>query len=441
MGSMNDIVASSGLSSQAQAVLAFAGSVWLAVCVVLGTMVCRRVFGSGSQQTKPSSTSSKSKRSAAPKADVVLESVQPVEQTTIKPSLSKQQKKALLAKSKHKPGGLSVESKAHPSCVNTLKGHGDRVTGLAFSADGKWLASSCEDRVVRLFKVDDAAAKSIQTIRVNLEREPAVGVCFGSNSSEVVVATSGAVGGGSLSKYGVPNNPGKQPEQAWEHKDIHGKNEVATMSTGRQGSEPPLLVTTCQRKTEVGVWYADTGRPIQMLDTNQLKNHMAAISPDGRFIAAAAFTSDVKIWEAKYGKGNNSGVSVAHVMNLKGHKGAVNWLCFDAEGTRAITASKDKTLMVWNLNVRYHLNEDPRVLKKLEVEQPYEMIAVSPDNVLAAVFGTTLIFQCLDSGEVLEKVENAHASAVTALVWAPSQAGGFLATASGASVRLWKSPK
>ena len=31
------------------------------------------------------------------------------------------------------------------------------------------------------------------------------------------------------------------------------------------------------------------------VDTNQLKNNMADISPNGRFIAAAAFTADVKV--------------------------------------------------------------------------------------------------------------------------------------------------
>lgn len=31
------------------------------------------------------------------------------------------------------------------------------------------------------------------------------------------------------------------------------------------------------------------------VDTNQLKNTMATLSPNGRFIAAAAFTADVKV--------------------------------------------------------------------------------------------------------------------------------------------------
>ena len=46
---------------------------------------------------------------------------------------------------------------------------------------------------------------------------------------------------------------------------------------------------------------------------------MAAMSPDGRFLAAAAFTADVKIWEVVCAKGG--GVQgVDRVMQLKGHK-------------------------------------------------------------------------------------------------------------------------
>lgn len=43
------------------------------------------------------------------------------------------------------------------------------------------------------------------------------------------------------------------------------------------------------------LWHGKTGKEVGHVDTNQLKNNMAAISPDGRFIAAAAFTGDVKV--------------------------------------------------------------------------------------------------------------------------------------------------
>jgi sugar lactone lactonase YvrE len=49
--------------------------------------------------------------------------------------------------------------------------------------------------------------------------------------------------------------------------------------------------------------YASTGKLVEMVNTNQLVNNGMAISPDGRFFAAATFTADVKIWELSWGKG------------------------------------------------------------------------------------------------------------------------------------------
>jgi transducin beta-like protein 2 len=47
--------------------------------------------------------------------------------------------------------------------------------------------------------------------------------------------------------------------------------------------------------TDIKVWHGKSGKEFGTVDTNQLKNNMADISPNGRFIAAAAFTADVKV--------------------------------------------------------------------------------------------------------------------------------------------------
>ena len=47
--------------------------------------------------------------------------------------------------------------------------------------------------------------------------------------------------------------------------------------------------------TDIILWHGKTGKTLGHVDTNQLKNNMAAVSPNGRFIAAAAFTADVKV--------------------------------------------------------------------------------------------------------------------------------------------------
>lgn len=44
------------------------------------------------------------------------------------------------------------------------------------------------------------------------------------------------------------------------------------------------------------------GRELAMLEPNSLTNHDLAVSADGRFVAVASFTAEVKIWELKWAK-------------------------------------------------------------------------------------------------------------------------------------------
>lgn len=69
-------------------------------------------------------------------------------------------------------------------------------------------------------------------------------------------------------------------------------------------------------------------------------------------------------------------------LNLKAHSKGVTCLAFASDSSRAVTASKDGTWAVWNLQVRYHLNEDPKLLS-----QQSQVCCASPDcfrNVNAA---------------------------------------------------------
>jgi WD40 repeat protein len=47
-------------------------------------------------------------------------------------------------------------------------------------------------------------------------------------------------------------------------------------------------------------------------------------------------------------------------MELKGHKSQVMCAAISADNKRAVTASKDGMLRVWDINVRYELEEDPK---------------------------------------------------------------------------------
>ena len=62
--------------------------------------------------------------------------------------------------------------------------------GVAFSADGSALATACEDRTIRLFKLSDVAAKNMGFVKHNMTSIP-VDVAFGAASNQLAVTHRG----------------------------------------------------------------------------------------------------------------------------------------------------------------------------------------------------------------------------------------------------------
>ncbi|KAJ6404669.1 hypothetical protein OIU85_020746 [Salix viminalis] len=384
------------------------------------------------------------------------------------PKPTHQSKKPLSKPHSHVSSDKDHNKKHHPLDLNTLKGHGDSVTGLCFSYDGRSLATACADGVVRVFKLDDASSKSFKFLRINV---PAgghpVAVAFSDDASSVVVASQ-TLSGSSLYMWGEEKvkaaDDSKQqpklplPDIKWGHHKIHENRAVLTLvgTASTYGSgDGSTIVASCSEGTDIKIWHGKTGKVLGNVDTNQLKNTMATISPNGRFIAAAAFTADVKVWEIVYSK-DGSVKEVPKAMQLKGHKSAVTWLCFTPDSEQIITASKDGSIRIWNINVRYHLDEDPKTLKVFMIPLHdsngatlhYDRLSLSPDGrILAATHGSMLQWLCVETGKVLDTADNAHNGDITWIAWAPKTipAGDgqtfVLATASvDKKVKLWAAP-
>lgn len=392
-------------------------------------------------------------------------------QSISKPELQEDRKKQPSKPSQHKKSHAKPHSsdkdqnkKHHPLDVNTLKGHGDSVDGLCFSPDGRSLATACADGVVRVFKLDDASSKSFKFLKISLPvGGPPVAVSFSDDASSLVVASQN-LSGASLYMYGgvekpkTPNESNQQskvplPEIKWEHHKIHEKLGILTLfgTTASYGTaDGSGIIASCSEGTDIILWHGKTGKNLGHVDTNQLKNNMAAISPNGRFIAAAAFTADVKVWEIVYSK-DGSVKEVSKAMQLKGHKSAVTWLCFTPDSEQIITASKDGSIRIWNINVRYHMDEDPKTLKVFPISlsgSHYDRLSLSPDGkILAATLASTLQWLCVETGKVLDTADKAHEDFITCIAWAPQaipigdKKVLVLATASvDKKVKLWAAP-
>ncbi|KAL8091849.1 uncharacterized protein LOC141692394 isoform X2 [Apium graveolens] len=419
--------------------------------VALGAIIIFLVFGNYFRKTRSEIDSITSK-------DEIVDS---------KPA-SKPQHKKLNSKAHSHAADKDLNKRHHPLDLNTLKGHGDSVNGLSFSPDGRSLATACGDGVVRVFKLDDVSSKSFKFLRINLPPggHPTA-VVFGDVVSSYIVACEALVGS-SLYMYGEekpkPLADTKQqaklplPEIKWQQHKVHDKRAIITLSrtTATYGSaDGSTIIASCSEGTDIILWHGNTGKILGNVDTNQLKNTMAAISPNGRFVAAAAFTADVKVWEIVYSK-DGSVKEVSRVMQLKGHKSAVTWLCFSPDSERIITSSKDGTMRLWNINVRYHLDEDPKTLKVFPVPLKdsngtalnYDRLSISPDGkILAVTHGPLLQWLCAETGQILDTAAKAHDGDITDLEWAPSgipmgeKKITVLATSgTDKKVKLWATP-
>jgi len=79
----------------------------------------------------------------------------------------------------------------------------------------------------------------------------------------------------------------------------------------------------------------------------------------------------------------------------QGHKSAVNALAYSWDSTRVVTTSKDGFTIVWRIDVRYQLSEDPKIVHKIPCRHQgghYTQLAVSPKGVIAAVIGSDIDF-------------------------------------------------
>lgn len=396
------------------------------------------------------------------------ETLQPNQKSHSKPS-QQSSKKSHAKPHSHASADKDLNKRRHPLDLNTLKGHGDAVTGICFSPDASNLATACADRVLRVFKLDDASSKSFKFLKINL---PAGGqrlsIAYADEKSSIAVACD-TIDGSSIYMYGEEKPKGDigatqqsklpLPEIIWKHQRVHDNRVIITLCSSKAtygSADGSSIIVSCSEGTDIIIFHGKTGKILGNVDTNQLRNNMATISPNGRFIAAAAFTSDVKVWEIVYSK-EGLVKEVAKVMQLKGHKSAVTWLCFNQNSDKIITASKDGSIRVWNINVRYHLDEDPKTLKVFPIplldsngtSLHYDRICLSPDEkVLASTHGSTLQWLHAETGEVLDTAEKAHDGIITDMTWSPctiSTGGGkrewVLATSgTDKKVKLWAAP-
>lgn len=255
-------------------------------------------------------------------------------------------------------------------------GYQDDTAGVAFSGNGKWVATVGEGEEVKCWdmatekplwvsdKVKPRRHYTIFTSRLRFSRDDRLLLCGGAgNGVNLYDATTGKL----LRSY--ENRSTDEFEFA---ADFSPDGKLAAFPTG--GANSPIVL-----------WDTQTGK-VQRTWRTDLRHGLTAVefSPDGRLLAtASAYSNPVRVWDVATGE---------EVCQFNGHQGVLT-VAFTAAGRTLASGGGDSSVLLWDLTGRAGLVNPtltPKRLRELwdllaqdDVKKAYAAtweLALSPDG-------------------------------------------------------------
>jgi WD40 repeat protein/uncharacterized caspase-like protein len=274
-------------------------------------------------------------------------------------------------------------------------GHARNVNCVAFSPDGKLLASGSVDYTVKLWDV--ATGTELRAFKGHGEVVESVafgpdGKLVASSDRNGAIKLWDVVTGTELRQFG-------HAAQALDREDSDGVNSVVFSPDGK------LLASGGSDKV-LRIWEVATGKELRSLKGHTETIDAVAFSPDGTALASGS-SEGVRLWDVA------SGAGLRELRDAPSGYRSSGSVAFSPDGKMLATASK--TVNLWDLSTG----------QKLRSFSGYGPVAFSPDSKLLASLSdsTTIRLSDVVAGSELRSLKGA--STVNSVAFDP--AGSFLA--------------
>lgn len=275
--------------------------------------------------------------------------------------------------------------------TKTIEGHSGSVESIAFSPDGKTLASGSYDASISLWDLSTGRQSKVfnHTYAVLSVAFSPDGRTLATGSYDKTVGlwdlkTWGKIQtlkGHSESVRSIAFSPdGKTlASGSWDKTvnlwDVASGSRIKTLQSHNSSvysvafSPDGRTLASGNDDGTVGLWDIATGSELKTLKLHKARVLYVVFSPDGRTLASGSSDNTVNLWDMA------SGVSI---KTLKGHSDSVYSVAFSSDSRTLASGSRDKTISLWNLKTGNRLG----ILKGHN--NAVNSVAFSPDDKMLA---------------------------------------------------------